>query len=313
MGPVGEARCYCLKRVNPFEGVVAVVKTRGGRALSIDGLRWQIQVLAHPPSGLWSRGGERTELRYFRFGFWSEEDGFSRVPLSPMLDTSLMIQESEELITAVRAHADALPFPLAPELERWLLNPEGEPLALIATALLDTELGDLPCIDWSAGGRGEGRPFVSARLTAQGVPQREASGRLRHVESIERLIAEAAGAPRMSQWFRLDPEGALGLAEGAPAGLAGRRLPLGALPVLTLRTRWPREADSALVQEYLSWLSPYLLTLPGLSDEERQGLESAAVRHAPALDALWRLYPRILDPDLIRRARVEARLRRVAA
>jgi hypothetical protein len=117
----------------------------------------------------------------------------------------------------------------------------------------------------------------------------------------------------MSQWFRLDPEGALGLAEGAPAGLAGRRLPLGALPVLTLRTRWPREADSALVQEYLNWLSPYLLTLPGLSDEERQGLESAAVRHAPALDALWRLYPRILDPDLIRRARVEARLRRVAA
>lgn len=313
MGPVVEARCYCLRRVNPFEGVVAVVKTPGGRALSIDGLRWQIQVLAHPPSGLWSRGGERAELRYFRFGFWSEEDGVSRVPLNPMLDPGLMLRESEELIAAVRAHADALPFPLEPELERWLLDPDGEPLALIATALRDADLGDLPCVDWSAGGRGEERPFVSPRPRAQGADQRDASDRPRHIEPIERLIAEAAGAPRMGQWFRLDAEGALGLAEGAPAGLAGRRLPLGALPVLTLRTRWPREADSALVQEYLNRLSPYLLTLPGLSDEERQGLESAAARHAPALDASWRLYPRILDPDLIRRARVEARLRRVAA
>ena len=313
MGPVVEARCYCLRRVNPFEGVVAVVKIPGGRALSIDGLRWQIQVLAHPPSGLWSRGGERTELRYFRFGFWSEEEGVSQVPLNPMLDAGRMRRESEELIAAVRAHADALPFPLEPELERWLLDPEGEPLALIATALPNADLGDLPCVAWSAGGRGEERPFVSPRRTSRGVDQRDASDQRGHVESIERLIAEAAGAPRKSQWFRLDAEGALGLAEGAPAGLAGRRLPLGALPALTLRTRWPREADCALVQEYLSWLSPYLLTLPGLSNEERLGLESTAVCHAPAVDALWRLYPRILNPDLIRRARVEARLRRVAA
>jgi hypothetical protein len=298
--------------------VVAVVKTAGGRALSVDGLRWQIQVRAHPPKGLWSRDGDSAELRYFRFGLWSERDGLSRVPLNPILDPGRMLRGLEELIAAVRGHAQALPFPVEPELEHWLLDREGDPLALIATALPDAALGSAPPGDWNAGRRGEERPFVSASLSAQGVAHCDATGcdaagRHPHLESIERLIAEAAGPRRQAQWFRLDADGALGLEHGVPPGLAGRRLPLDALPPETLRRQWPRESDSTLVSEYIQWLASYLLTLPTLADALRGRLEYAAARHALALDGLWRLYPRILDPDLIKRARVEARLRHADA
>jgi hypothetical protein len=293
--------------------VVAVVKTAVGRALSVDGLRWQVQVLAHPPRGLWSRGGDSAELKYFRFGFWSEHDGVSRVPLNPILDPGRMLRESEELIAAVREHIEALPFPVEPELEHWLLDREGHPLALIGTAFSDAALDAAPPGEWNAGRHDEERPFTSESLSAQGVAHRDATGRSPHVESIERLIAEAAGPRRQTQWFRLDADGALGLAEGAPPGFEGRRLPLDALPLETLRTEWPREPDSTLAGEYVRWLAPYLLTLPTLPDELRGRLESAAARHALAVDALWRLYPRILDPDLIKRARVEARLRHADA
>jgi len=313
MGLEADTRCFSLRRVNPFLGVVAVVKTTAGRALSVNGRDWQIQVLAHPPRGLWSRGGDQEALRYFRFGVWSAEDGLSRVPLNPVLDAGLMLAESERLVDQARAAAVNLPFPLAPELEHWLLDREGAPLALLGTALADGDLDEAAGCDWSAGARGEDRPFVSATLASRGIAERDASGRRHHVESVERLIAGAAAPRRQSQWFRTEGDAALGLAHGAPCELEGRRLPLDDLPPLTLRTEWPEESARRLVAEYVAWMAPYLLTLPGLPDDLRRTLEPQAARYALAVDALWRLYPRVLDADLIKRARVEARLRYAGA
>lgn len=102
MGASADTRCLSLRPVNPFLGVAALVRTRGGRAITIDGRRWQIQVLAHPPRGLWTGCGERKELRYFRFGFWSEDEGTTRVPLNPILDAGEMVAESDRLIAEVR-------------------------------------------------------------------------------------------------------------------------------------------------------------------------------------------------------------------
>lgn len=304
--------CYCLRRVNPFLGVVAVVRTPGGRALSLDGRNWQIQVLAHPPRGLWSRGGHEEGLKYFRFGAWSEAEGSSRVPLNPILDAGRMVEESERLIDRIRAGASRLPFPMAGELEQWLLDRQGEPLALIATALSDADLDTLSRRGWSAGGRGE-QPFASPSLSADGMNVRDPSGRHRHAESLERLIAEVAGTQPGTQWFRFENGEATGLDQGAPPGFGGRRLPREAFPVLTLRTDWPDRSARRLVAEYVSWLAPYLLALPGLPDDLRLRLERDAADYPLRVDALWRLYPQILDPDLLKRIRIEARLRRASA
>lgn len=144
MGLEEGTRRFCLRRVNPFRGIVAVVRTPAGRALSFNGRDRQIQVLAHPPRGLWSRGGHQESLRYFRSGVWSEEQGVSQVPLAD-------------------------------------------------------------------------------------------------------------------------------------------------LPPLTLRTEWSEAADRALIGDYVAWMAPYLLTLPGLSDQWRRTLEPQAARSALVVDALWRL------------------------
>ncbi|MGA7982196.1 MAG: hypothetical protein WCA32_18495 [Chromatiaceae bacterium] len=296
--------------MNPFLGVVAVVKTADARALSVDGVHWQIQVSARPPRGLWSEDGYQDKYQYFRFGAWSEAQGLSRVPLNPMLDAGRMVEASRGLIGRVAACQTALPFPFLPELELWLLDTGGLPLALLATAVEGSELDTLGSSAWSAGGRGE-RPFKSRTLTHRGAPERDASGRFRHAEALERQVHAAAGRRLDRQWFRREAGGGgVGLDVHASDGFAGRRLGPEAFPLMPLRTSWPDAESSALVADYVGWLAPYLLTLPGLPRDVRRVLEREAAQHALVVDALWRLYPEVLDQSLLSRARVEARLRR---
>lgn len=313
MGLEPQPSCFSLRRVNPFQGVMAVVKGAGGRALSTDGRHWRIQVLAHPPRGLWSRGGEQEGLRYFHFGIWSEREGVTQVPLNPILDSSVMLEESERLIEQLGTATVDLPFPLAKEFEQWLLDVHGAPLALIGTALTEADLTELAVSEWTASGRDDERPFISATLSDQGLPVGDAQGRCFHVEAVERLIAQSAGSRPMTQWFSPDMDDWVGLAPGAPSQLVGRRLPREDFPPLTLRTDWSHASDRSLIDDYIAWLAPYLLSLPDLSEQTRRALELQASRHALLVDSLWPLYPSILDVDIIKRARVEARLRRSGA
>ena len=105
----------------------------------------------------------------------------------------------------------------------------------------------------------------------------------------------------------------MGLDHRAPAGLAGRRLPADAFPVLPLRSDWPADRDRALVAEWVNWVAPFLLTLPGIDDRLRGRLEREASNHPQLTDSLWRLFPKVLDPDRMRRVRVEAKLLRANA
>jgi len=302
--------CFCLRRVNPFLGVVAVVRTAAARAISMDGHTWQLQVRAHPPRGIWSGAGYQSGWRYYRFGFWSDARGSSRVPLNPILDAGAMVEAVEVLITAIQAQAPALPFPLAKELELWLLDADEQPLALLATAMEPNLeiLAEIGRPDWIAGGRGE-RVFVSPALQAQGIAERDPDGAAQHAMRLERLVRAAAGRRRQVQWFRRDQAGAVAVGDGAHLLDAGRALPAMTLPLLPLRPDWPAGLDADLVDDYLRWLAPYLLTLPALDDDLRRRLEQDAAADAMAVNSCWRLYPKVLDQDLIRRCRVEARLR----
>lgn len=310
------AQHWCLRRTNPFLGLAAVVRTEGGHALSLDGRHWQLEVAAYPPRGLWSADGHSEQLRFFRFGTWSEAEGVSQVPLNPIMDIGRMLNESERLIGAIRNAAPRLPFPLAAELELWLLDSDDAPLALLATAIdLDgkdqLDLDQFARPHWNAGGRGE-RRFRSAALSARGIPERDGASLSLHADLLERRVEQAAGRRRQAQWFRRDAEGGSCVGHHAPAHLLGRRLPARAFPALTLRTEWQDAEDAALVADYIRWLSPYLLMLPGLDEALRARLERSAAKHALAVAKLWRLYPRLIDSAFVRRARVEAELRLAA-
>ena len=79
------------------------------------------------------------------------------------------------------------------------------------------------------------------------------------------------------------------------------------------RTADEIETYGNLVRDYLDWSAPYLLTLPGLGDDLRDRLEHAARARAMEVEALYRLYPRFLNTDLLKAIRVEARMRRTAS
>jgi hypothetical protein len=79
------------------------------------------------------------------------------VPFNPILDAGRKVAESERLIDQVPAATPALPFPLGAELEPWLLDTDGLPLAFIATAMPHTDLGEVEVGKWTAGGRGKAR------------------------------------------------------------------------------------------------------------------------------------------------------------
>ena len=65
----GQPVCYGVRRLNQFQGILQVVELGDARALSLDGVRWEIQVrCAQPelPWGIPSRG--EPMMRYLRFG-----------------------------------------------------------------------------------------------------------------------------------------------------------------------------------------------------------------------------------------------------
>jgi len=279
--------------------------------MSFDGKYWQLQILAHPPRGLWSGEGHQDRLQYFRFGLWSERTGVKRVPLNPILDAGRMLAESEVLIDLIRRNLGGLPFPLVAELELWLLDRAHAPLALLATAIEGMDLDELGTPAWSAGAT-RNRHFVSPTLQRGGATPPDGVG-LQHATTLERLVRSTAGRHRNRQWFRREADGTgVGLGHGGADGLAGRRLSAACFSELPVRTNWPEDGDTGLVADWIDWIAPYLLTLPGIGDELRGRLEQEAAREPLLVDALWRLYPGVLDRDLLKQVRVEARLLRAS-
>lgn len=304
---------YSLRRINPLEGVVQVLERDAARAISRDGVDWEIQVETESPNTLWgSLNAGKAARRFFRFGTWSRRRGLWRVPVNPILDIGEMIEESNALIAVLESSLDQLPFPPADRFELWLLDGQSVPLALLATTDDPRRVADLRPQPWQAAPLTE-HGFRSPALAAAPVRAGDADNPRRDAAAVEALIRQTAGGNPVQQWFeRNDDGGGRGLAHRAPPALADRELSAGQFPELPWRAGWAGDRDAALMADYLAWSAPRLLTLHGLSDDTRAALESAARQRAAVVDALWLLYPRILDRSLIDAARVEARLRRAA-
>jgi hypothetical protein len=297
------AACFGVRRLSPLRGVLQVVRTEVARAFSGDGVTWEVQVLVPWPEHGWhSPNQHQPVLRFCRFGVWSAATGLGRVPVSPIMDLDAMWAGANALLAQLPDCLERLPFPAGDPLELWLLDPAGEPFCLAATATADAQLVEVRPPPWVATALTE-HGFVSATLSALGVPRRQGPDPRHHAAELERLVRTRGGSPPRRQWFRRLPGG-----RGVPVGdeVAGADRPLPGLP---LAVAWPEPRDQGLVGDYLDWCAPYLLTWPDLDDPARARLEQAAGSQARAVAALYRLYPRILDPDLIQRLRVEARLR----
>lgn len=302
-----DARCFAVRQVNPFEGVLQVMELTGARAYSADGATWQIQVQAERPDHTWRSLGDAMPVRqFFNFGLWDAGGGLHRVPANPVLDIGAMSKAAGELTDNLCTLLDRLPFTLIDRYECWSVDRAGRPVALLATTEDAAMIAGLRVSGWRATRRAD-CSFIAPSCTDQDAPAPGRPDNRGCAERLERIIRDR-GPDKV--WFeRLGGRWARRVGPtGEPLGAATT-----ALPPLVLDTESDDPAVRRLILEYVDWLAPRLLLLDPLDDELRGRLEQAACRRAAELEAVFRLIPRIIDAAALSAARVEARLRRAGA
>jgi hypothetical protein len=279
-------RYYSMRQLSPYQGTIQIVELPGFRAMSVDGVTWQVQALS-----------QRT--RFSVYGVW-------RADRSSILDN----EHTHALIEALENHPP-LPFALADRLELWLLDATEErlPLALLASTLTHITPPRVTEAVWHPTLKGDAS-FVASSLLAHAAA---APGALAaHRDLLAQRVREAAGAPARAQWFLRDEEGngvgMVGLRLDDHA--IGRHLSVDWFPELLVREDWEDAADRDLVRDFHDWQAPALLTHRNLAPTTRERLERAACRQAERLYAVRALLPEVINTDLVKTAFVEAVIRR---
>ncbi len=295
---------YSVRRLSPFQGVLQITEIAKTRALSADGIHWQIQIRHDMPKPRWgSLDNVVLTRRYLRYGVWNRRDGLSRLPIPPTVVLNVAQKKASALLDALEAMPSDTHFPLGDLNELWLLDANHRlPLALLASALSRDRRRPIRTAEWI------GVSAQDRRIAASGAAESLAQD-LRG--TVERLIKSASGTQSQAQWFERTPSGAAIGLEGVHLDptLRDRRLPASVFPELPLRADWPEQSHVQTVRDFHSWQAPALLTLPNISDKTRRRLENFAGRRPLAVYSMYRLYPKIIQKELITKALVEAKIR----
>jgi len=274
-------RRYARRRLNPYRGVEQIVESDTGRALSVDGRNWELQLLARRPAG-WGSLNRQGALDYARYAVWSKSEGLARFPYSPATEFDATAA-AEFLMAAIAEHEADLPFALIDNYECWRCA-DARPVALLAAAAALPE-----------------RRTVSGWRALPDDPQ---------AGEVEARVQRAGNCTR---WFRRATNGS-GEYLDVPARtpVEARGLPAAAFPECLLAVdAFDLAGDRSLISAFLARHAARLLMLP-LSAATRAALEQAAIGDAHGVAHYCRLYPAQADPTLITRLQVEARLRAAA-
>ncbi len=293
---------FCIRRLNPFNGLLQVFQLDTARALSANGQVWEIQVLSESPQGLWANTPLGAQ-RYFTFGLWSETSGLKQVPVNPLFDIRTMIGASDRLIANLEPELAHLPFPMADRYERWLLDEsDRQPLALLHSCRTESEMAlhEKPA-GWIAAESGD-FSFISPHLSRRELPNHDGHNLRVHASILEAEIRHRAGSRASSAWYYRNPDNTV-----VPCNETQRQAPK--LPPLPLAESGYDAENAPLIEDYITWKAPQLLMLPYLSGSYRERLEQLAVKQPQQIDRFWPLYPEIHNKDLLKRARIEARIR----
>lgn len=276
--------CYARRRLRPFHGTVQTVAVSfadhagHGEAETADGRTWNLYV-GHPELVA------HTGLSEVRFGTWHAGERVKRAAVRGTARSGLIEDIGAQLIAALAAHADAVPFALQDRHECWLLDRDAHPLALIDAVINPDERSPWERPRWHPGSAAEAGFHTAAGGVAELVAQ----------------VAALAGPPPRAVWIeRRD--------DGGGTDERGRVLSAEAFPPALLRADWVRDEHTALAQAFLAWQAPWLLQLSGFDDAARACLETAAWQRPQEVARAYRLYPRVLDPEALQIARVQARL-----
>ena len=287
--PPQAVRAYAIRRVNPFLGVLQIIETDGGRAISANGIVWDIEVLAKRRTSAWgSLNRDRADKAYYRYGLWSQQDGLVSRPLAPHLESDPLTHRCHHLIDCIAERLGDLPFELADRRELWLFDSaDALPLTLLASATTNsTRVTPEP-------------RYWSACIGANGVPSQR---RFPASRELELQVEQRAGFNIRKHWIERLADGR-GRIEHTDRCIAAADF-----PVYLLREDWPDGIQAKRSAEYIAWTSPALLTLQHLTEDQRLKLENTLHIQAVSIEHHWHLYPQIIDDTSVNAARVQCRL-----
>lgn len=279
----------------------------GARALSPDGVHWELQVLGDYPNTLWGGYAEHQHRVYFRFGDWSRKNGLDRVPINPILNNAQLIPTAQQMLEVLQKRLPPLPFPTADPWEYWRLDEKGRPLVMLGSSAQPYERIPADRTDWLAWEE-PGKQERTDRHADWGPPAEI----VRIGSELQDRLASIQGRDAHGSWYRRSSCGAA-QNPGTPPEKTGTRGSSDELPQLPWTTRFDAPGLRELVDRYTHWQAPWLLTLPGIDDALREELERRAAKNAPVVAQLWRIYPKVIDPERLEAALVEARLRASSA
>ncbi|WP_126445196.1 hypothetical protein [Sulfuricystis multivorans] len=283
---MSETRCYAFRRLNPFLGTTQVVDTAQGRAVSVDGVNWELQLRMRLPAGWGFLDRAGGDTAYLRFGVWSKAEGLARFPPARNVDPNAAEKSAAALLDEIGAALPRLPFGLIDTLECWLVDIVRKPLALIASLKADDVLPERAPRRWA--------PLLPEVARASSDDFSPLSG----------WVAERA-LPGPC-WISRDAQGNGTLFKGMNGErktFAAGEFPETLVDLGSCRDDPVRE----LHDRYLAVLAPRLLMLP-LTPATRARLEVLAARQPTEIARFWRLYPAICDRALVNTARVQAQL-----
>ena len=295
--------CYAQRLLNPFRGAMHTVKHAAAEAVTTDGVHWDIYVGNELLFNAAERAQYHAQVDDIRFGSWSAARGLKRGPRKSTEEFHRLERLGAIVYEQLQRIHERVPFAFRDALELWLLDAAGRPLALLASALYDRELGAETGTEWHAG-------YAAAERFASAAGRRLTDDNA--ADYLTRYVNGRAGRTPAAQWFRRHADGSGSALAGiaVPALLTGRTLPAAAFPALLLADTGHDDGHRELIEDFLAWQAVWLLTLPNLAPDIRRQLEREARRQALQVEHHFRLYPQILDDETVTAARVEAALRR---
>jgi hypothetical protein len=299
--------CYSQRILNPFRGVMNIISTGRADAVTIDGIEWSLYI--HDTFGSHRDDPEEfanIELPDIRYGEWSKKAGLKRAPVLPCYHYDEIQEIGEELLAAVFEHAHKIPFIFKDNYELWLLDEENlQPLALLDSVCVEQEIYTPASLQWKAGNRC--RQYFNSNVISDVEEQT-------HADILNQLVNTRAGKNPGAQWFfRKEDAHGIGIdVINIDEKYIGRGMSPRIFPRMFVEQQWDDDSECALFNEFINWLSPWLLLMDFLSDSQRKIFEAAARQHALLVDEMHLLYPKVISEKDIKAARVEAALRKAA-
>jgi hypothetical protein len=307
---VSEPVYYSKRLLNPFSGVVQILETDNARAISNDGINWQIQIQRQVFKSPWHELEFPAKYdRNFVYGIWSKSGELTRAPIHPTLYQEHVEQSAHDLMATLANYQNRIPFPQKDNYECWLLDRTKLRPVVLVNSSVDDNLPDFSrSMHWSPCEKNDTSFTTEAFLTRQ----EKATIKIHAKDILNEFIRKLTGASGIAIWVKRDENGhGHFIADNQKSRAPKQELFYPEeFPTLGIQQHWENDDEQLLISDYVQWLSPILLTLSGLEKSTRAQLEILAQQRPLLVDRYYYLYPEVIDETLLKKILVEARLRR---